>query len=289
MSENMNLKKFENALIRTAWDAEREKWYFSIVDVVGVLTDSPNPNNYWKVLKNRLKAEGNQSVTNCNQLKMVSPKDGKRYKTDVADTEQLLRLVQSIPSPKAEPFRVWLAQVGSERLDEEQDPELTIERALQTYLRMGYSEDWINQRLKPIEVRKDLTDEWRRRGIQPGQEFATLTDIISKAWSGKTTRQYKSFKGLAKQNLRDNMTNAELLLNALAELSTTQISQVEEPDSFEKSAEIAHRGGGVARAAREQLEKETGKAVVSPQNAQQILERKTPRLKDGDQKKNDEN
>lgn len=284
MAEELDLKKFEDNLIRTAWDETQEKWYFSIVDVIGVLTDSPNPNNYWKVLKNRLKAEGNQSVTNCNQLKMASPKDGKRYKTDVADTEQLLRLVQSIPSPKAEPFKLWLAQVGSERLDEEQDPELTIERALQTYLRMGYSEDWINQRLKTIEVRKDLTDEWRRRGIQPGQQFATLTDIISKAWSGKTTRQYKSFKGLTKENLRDNMTNAELLLNALAELSTTQISQVEEPAGFEKSAEIARRGGGVARAAREQLEKETGKAVVTPQNAQELRGVQPPLLSSMDDK-----
>lgn len=276
------LKQFENSLIRTAWDAEQEKWYFSIVDVVGVLTNSPNPNNYWKVLKNRLKAEGNQSVTDCNQLKMVSPKDGKRYKTDVADTEQLLRLVQSIPSPKAEPFKMWLAQVGSERLEEEQDPELTIERALQTYVRMGYSEDWINQRLKTIEVRKDLTDEWRRRGIEPGQQFATLTDIISKAWSGKTTRQYKSFKGLTKQNLRDNMTNAELVLNMLAELSTTRISEKEAPEDFEKSAEVARRGGGVARAAREQLEKEMGESIITPQNAQQIHGIKPPRLAGGD-------
>lgn len=269
MAEELDLKKFEDNLIRTIWDAEQEKWYFSVVDVCSVLTDSVDARKYWNKLKQRLKEEGNETVTNCHQLKMKAS-DGKMRLTDVADTEQLLRLVQSIPSPKAEPFKLWLAQVGSERLDEEQDPELTIERALQTYLRMGYSEDWINQRLKTIEVRKDLTDEWRRRGIQPGQQFATLTDIISKAWSGKTTRQYKSFKGLTKENLRDNMTNAELLLNALAELSTTQISQVEEPTGFEKSAEIARRGGGVARAAREQLEKETGKVVVTPQNAQKL-------------------
>lgn len=269
MPEKLDLKKFEDGLIRTAWDAEKEKWYFSVVDVCSVLTDSVDARKYWNKLKQRLKAEGNETVTNCHQLKMKAP-DGKMRLTDVADTEQLLRLVQSIPSPRAEPFKAWLAQVGSERLDEEQDPELTIERALQTYLRMGYSEDWINQRLKTIEVRRDLTDEWRRRGIQPGQQFATLTDIISKAWSGKTTRQYKSFKGLTKQSLRDNMTNAELVLNMLAELSTTRISQIEQPDNFEKSAEAARRGGGVARAAREQLEKETGEAVVTPQNAQQL-------------------
>ena len=283
MAEELDLKKFEDNLIRTAWDAEQEKWYFSIVDVCSVLTASVDARKYWNKLKQRLKEEGNETVTNCHQLKMKAS-DGKMRLTDVADTEQLLRLVQSIPSPKAEPFKLWLAQVGSERLDEEQDPELTIERALQTYLRMGYSEDWINQRLKTIEVRKDLTDEWRRRGIQPGQQFATLTDIISKAWSGKTTRQYKSFKGLTKENLRDNMTNAELLLNALAELSTTQISQVEEPAGFEKSAEIARRGGGVARAAREQLEKETGKAVVTPQNAQELRGVQPPLLNNADDK-----
>ncbi len=282
MPEKLDLKKFEDALIRTAWDAEKEEWYFSVVDVCSVLTDSVDARKYWNKLKQRLKAEGNETVTNCHQLKMKAP-DGKMRLTDVADTEQLLRLVQSIPSPRAEPFKIWLAQVGSERLDEEQDPELTIERALQTYLRMGYSEEWINQRLKTIEVRRDLTDEWRRRGIQPGQQFATLTDIISKAWSGKTTRQYKSFKGLAKQNLRDNMTNAELVLNMLAELSATRISQIEEPDNFEKSAEVARRGGGVARAAREQLEKETGEAVVTPQNAQQLRGGEVLQLEDAAQ------
>ncbi len=282
MPEKLDLKKFEDALIRTAWDAEKEEWYFSVVDVCSVLTDSVDARKYWNKLKQRLKAEGNETVTNCHQLKMKAP-DGKMRLTDVADTEQLLRLVQSIPSPRAEPFKIWLAQVGSERLDEEQDPELTIERALQTYLRMGYSEEWINQRLKTIEVRRDLTDEWRRRGIQPGQQFATLTDIISKAWSGKTTRQYKSFKGLAKQNLRDNMTNAELVLNMLAELSATRISQIEEPDNFEKSAEVARRGGGVARAAREQLEKETGEAVVTPQNAQQLRGGEVLQLEDATQ------
>lgn len=282
MPEKLDLKKFEDALIRTAWDAEKEEWYFSVVDVCSVLTDSVDARKYWNKLKQRLKAEGNETVTNCHQLKMKAP-DGKMRLTDVADTEQLLRLVQSIPSPRAEPFKIWLAQVGSERLDEEQDPELTIERALQTYLRMGYSEEWINQRLKTIEVRRDLTDEWRRRGIQPGQQFATLTDIISKAWPGKTTRQYKSFKGLAKQNLRDNMTNAELVLNMLAELSATRISQIEEPDNFEKSAEVARRGGGVARAAREQLEKETGEAVVTPQNAQQLRGGEVLQLEDATQ------
>lgn len=283
MQENVSLKKFEDGMIRTAWDEEQEKWYFSIVDVISVLTDSANPQTYWRVLKKRLKDEGNETVTNCNGLKMRAA-DGKMRLTDVADTEQLLRLVQSIPSPKAEPFKVWLAQVGSERLEEEQDPELTIQRALESYLRMGYSEDWINQRLKTIEVRKDLTDEWRRRGIQPGQQFATLTDIISKAWSGKTTRQYKSFKGLKKENLRDNMTNAELVLTMLAELSTTRISEKEQPENFEKSAEVARRGGGVAHAARQQLEKEMGESIITPKNARQLLSDQPPLLEEPDGK-----
>lgn len=287
MSEKPELKKFEDALIRTAWDAEREKWYFSIVDVCAVLTDSVDARKYWNKLKQRLTDEGNETVTNCHQLKMRAA-DGKMRLTDVADTEQLLRLIQSIPSPKAEPFKGWLAQVGSERLDEEQDPELTIERALQTYLRMGYSEAWINQRLKSIEVRKDLTDEWQRRGIQPGQQSATLTDIISKAWSGKTTRQYKSFKGLTKENLRDNMTNAELVLTMLAELSTTRISEKEKPGDFEKSAEAARRSGGVARAAREQLEKEMGESIITPQNARQLHGAEQPRLEGaGDETRKD--
>lgn len=210
------IKIFEEKKVRTVWDAEKEKWYFSIVDVIGILTESPNPRNYWKVLKHRLIKEGNESVTNCNQLKMQSA-DGKYYLTDVAGTEQLLRLVQSIPSPKAEPFKLWLAQVGSERLDELQDPELSIDRALEQYLKLGYSENWINQRLKSIEIRKELTDEWKKRGMREGVQFATLTDIITKAWSDKTTKEYKILKGLKKENLRDNMTNTELILNMLAE------------------------------------------------------------------------
>ncbi len=234
MNKQTAIQVFDDKKVRSLWDAEQEKWYFSIVDTVGVLTDSPNPNNYWKVLKNRLKKEGSELVTNCNQLKMPSA-DGKFYKTDVADTEQLFRLIQSIPSPKAEPFKVWIAKVAAERIEEMQDPELTIDRALEQYLQLGYSENWINQRLKSIEIRKELTDEWKNRGLQEGVQFATLTDIITKTWADKTTKEYKTLKGLKKENLRDNMTNTELILNMLAEASTKDISQAVNPTTFEDS------------------------------------------------------
>ncbi len=273
MTQQNAIKIFEEKKVRTVWDDEKEKWFFSIVDVIGALTDSPNPNNYWKVLKNRLKNEGSQLVTNCNQLKMQSS-DGKFYKTDVADTEQLFRLVQSIPSPKAEPFKLWIAQVAKERLDEMQDPELIIDRAMEQYLRLGYSENWINQRLKSIEIRKELTDEWKKRGMEEGQQFATLTDIITKTWSEKSTKEYKQFKGLKKDNLRDNMTNTELILNMLAEASTKDISQAVNPETFDENAKVARQGGNVARVAREELEARTGKKVVSPMNAKQALKSK---------------
>ena len=234
MTKDTAVKLFEEKQVRSVWDEEQEKWYISIVDMVGILTDSPNPRKYWSVLKTRLKAEGSQLATNCSQLKMQSA-DGKFYKTDVADTEQLFRLIQSIPSPKAEPFKLWLAKVASERLDEMQDPELSIDRALENYMNLGYSENWINQRLKSIEIRKELTDEWRKRGLKEGQQFATLTDIITKAWSDKTTKEYKMLKGLKKENLRDNMTNTELILNMLAEASTKDISVATNPETFEDS------------------------------------------------------
>jgi BRO family, N-terminal domain len=271
MNKLPGIKIFEEKKVRTLWDAEQEKWYLSIVDVIGVLTDSPNPRNYWKVLKHRLLKEGNESVTNCNQLKMQSA-DGKYYLTDVADTEQLFRLVQSIPSPKAEPFKLWLAKVAAERLDEMQDPELTIDRAMEQYLQLGYSENWINQRLKSIEIRKELTEEWKSRGLKEGQQFATLTDIITKAWAGKTTKEYKVLKGLKKENLRDNMTNTELILNMLAEASTKDISQAVNPKDFEASKKVAKQGGNVAKVARMELEAKTGKKVVSALNAKTVLE-----------------
>lgn len=270
MDKDNSIKLFEQKTIRTQWDDEQEKWYFSVIDVVGVLTESINPRKYWSVLKTRLKKEGSELATNCSQLKLLSS-DGKYYKTDVADTEQLLRLIQSIPSPKAEPFKMWLAQVGRERIDETADPELAIDRALETYLKKGYSADWVNQRLKTIEVRKALTDEWDARGVKKGQEYAILTDEITRAWSGKTTRQYKLFKGLKKENLRDNMTNVELILNMLAEASTTEISQTEQPETFEENRHVAQKGGKVAKAARVQLEKTTGKRVVTSQNAKDPL------------------
>lgn len=270
MGQNDKIQLFEDKRIRTAWDEEKEEWFFSIVDVVGVLTDSPNPNNYWKVLKKRLKDEGNESVTNCNRLKLKSPKDGKRYLTDVADTEQLLRIIQSIPSPKAEPFKMWLAQVGRERIEETIDPELTIERALETYQRKGYSREWINQRLQAIQVRKELTDEWDARGVQQGIEYAILTDEISRAWSGMTTRQYKRLKGLKKENLRDNMTTLELVLNMLAEATTTEISKQKEPETFAENVEIARAGGKVAGDARKAVETQTGVPVITSQNAAQL-------------------
>ena len=268
MTQRNAIQVFEEKKVRTLWDSDQEKWYLSIIDVIAVLTDSPNPRKYWSVLKTRLKKEGSQLATNCSQLKMRSA-DGKFYKTDVADTEQLFRLIQSIPSPKAEPFKLWLAQIASERLDEMQDPELSIDRALEQYLRLGYSENWINQRLKSIEIRKELTDEWKNRGVSEGQQFATLTDIITKTWSGKTTKEYKVFKGLKKENLRDNMTNTELILNMLAEASTKDISQAVQPESFDENKTVARQGGNVAKVALNELEAQTGKKVISQLNAKQ--------------------
>ena len=257
---------FQDKQVRTHWDAEREEWYFSVVDVVGALTDSPDPRNYWKVLKHRLKKEGNQSVTNCNQLKMVSS-DGKSYKTDVADTKQLLRIIQSIPSPKAEPFKQWLAQVGAERLDEIADPEKAIVRGADFYRAKGYSEGWINQRLQSIEMRKELTDEWKARGIDQERDYAILTNEMTRAWSGLTVRDYKEVKGLKKENLRDNMTNLELVLNMLAEVTTTAISRSRQPETFAESRNIAIEGGNVAGSARREIEQRTGQPVVSTLNA----------------------
>ena len=269
MTNKTSIKLFESKKVRSVWDSEQSKWYISIVDVVGVLTESPNPNNYWKVLKNRLRKEGNESVTNCNQLKMQSS-DGKFYKTDVADVEQLFRLIQSIPSPKAEPFKLWLAEIARERLEEIDDPELGIERLMEYYHRKGYSENWINQRLKSIEVRKELTDEWERRGVKKGQEYAMLTDIIMQTWSGMTTKQYKQHKGLKTEGLRDHMTNLELVLNMLAEASTTEISKEKQPVTLSENAKVAQQGGSVAAAARQKLELESGKKVVSKLNAKNL-------------------
>ena len=274
MSQNDKIQLFEDKRIRTAWDEEKEEWYFSIVDVVAVLTDQPDQrgaSNYWAKLKQRLKEEGaDQLLTNCQQLKMKSPKDGKRYNTDVADTEQLLRIVQSIPSPKAEPFRTWLAQVGRERIEETIDPELTIERALETYLKKGYTREWINQRLQAIQVRKELTDEWDARGVQKGVEYAILTDEISRAWSGMSTRQYKNLKGLKKENLRDNMTTLELVLNMLAEATTTQFSKDRKPTTFQENLEVAKAGGQVAGRTRKDIESQSNTPVISPKNAAQL-------------------
>jgi len=269
MTKKTAIKLFHEQRIRSLWDDKIEKWYFSIVDVIGILTGSKNPNNYWKVLKNRLKKEGSELVTNCNQLKMQSS-DGKYYRTDVADTEQLFRLIQSIPSPKAEPFKLWLAKVGRERVDEIEDPEIGIDRLMETYLRKGYSREWINQRLKSIEIRKELTDEWEYRGVKKGQEYAILTDEITKAWSGFTTKQYKSYKDLKKENLRDHMTNLELVLNMLAEASTTEISKEKEPETFLENKDVARKGGNVAKAARLKLENTTGKKVVKRLNAKDL-------------------
>lgn len=276
MTHREAIKVFEQRTIRSLWDDESEKWFFSIVDVVAVLTDSPNPQVYWRVLKKRLKDEGNQTVTNCNGFKMQAP-DGKMRKTDCADTEQLFRLIQSISSPKAEPFKLWMAQVASERIDQIQDPELSIEQALKDYKRLGYSDNWINQRLKSIEIRKELTNEWKKRGLEEGVQFAALTDIIYKTWADKTAKEYRNFKGLKKENLRDNMTNKELVLNMLAELSTKEISEVVEPDSFPMHKLVAKQGGEVARNARLELESKTGKKMISPMN-----------VKDGLMLKNDE-
>lgn len=267
--ENDKLQLFEDKAIRTAWDEEKEEWYFSIVDVVAVLTDSPNPQTYWRVMKKRLKDEGNETVTNCNALKMTAA-DGKKRLTDVATTEQLLRIIQSIPSPKAEPFKLWLAEVGRERIEETIDPEQAIDRALETYLKKGYTREWINQRLQAIQVRKELTDEWQDRGVKKGVEYAILTDEITRAWSGMTTRQYKKLKGLKKENLRDNMSTTEIILNMLAETSTKDISQASKPETFEENIEVARRGGNVAGIAKQALEAETGKPVITSQNAAQL-------------------
>ena len=270
---NDKIQLFEEQQIRTAWDEENEEWYFSVVDVVGVLTEQPDydgARNYWKVLKTRLKEEGNELVTKCNQLKMKSPKDGKRYNTDVADTEQLLRIIQSIPSKKAEPFKMWLAQVGRERMEETIDPELAIDRALDTYLKKGYSEDWIHQRLLSIRVRNELTAEWKQRGIKSGNEYAILTDEISRAWSGMTTREYKDLKGLKKENLRDNMSTTEIILNMLAETATKDISARMKPETFAESKKVAKRGGSIAGNARRELEEELGESVITPKNATQL-------------------
>ena len=270
MDNNDKIQIFEDKKIRTAWNEETEEWYFSVVDVIGVLTDSPNPNNYWKVLKKRLKDEGNESVTNCNQLKLKSHKDGKKYKTDVADTEQLLRIIQSIPSPKAEPFKMWLAQVGRERIEETIDPELAIDRAFETYLKKGYTREWIYQRLLSIKVRNELTGEWDAHGVQKGIEYAILTDEITKAWSGMTTRQYKNLKGLKKENLRDNMSTTEIVLNMLAEVSATEISKTDNPTTFEENRNVAKKGGEIAGQARENIEKRTGKSVITSKNATEL-------------------
>ncbi|MCC5931343.1 MAG: Bro-N domain-containing protein [Cyclobacteriaceae bacterium] len=279
MKKQNEIKVFEDKQVRAVWSEEQEKWYFSVIDVIEVLTGSPRPRKYWNALKTKLKAEGSELSHNLGQLKMQST-DGKFYLTDVADTEQLFRLIQSIPSPKAEPFKQWLAQVAAERLDEMQDPELSIDRALEQYMKLGYSENWINQRLKSIEIRKELTDEWKKRGLKEGVQFATLTDIITKAWSDKTTKEYKILKGLKKENLRDNMTNTELILNMLAEASTKDISEAVKPNDFEESKKVAKQGGNVAKVARKELEAKTGKNVVTSLNAKTALG-----LNEGDKKK----
>ena len=264
------IKLFEERKVRTIWDDTHEKWYFSIVDVVAILTDSPNPQTYWRVLKKRLKEEGNETVTNCNALKLKAA-DGKMRLTDVADTEQLFRLIQSIPSPKAEPFKLWMAEVASTRIDQLQDPERSIEQAVADYRRLGYSEAWINQRIKSIEVRKELTDEWKRTGVKEGVEYATLTDIITQQWSGFTTKEYKQYKGLKKENLRDNMTNLEMAFNILAEASATELSKQRDPQGVEEQKKVAKEGGGVAKVARKQLEAQLGRSVISPTKAKDYL------------------
>jgi len=273
MKKQDAIKIFENKKVRTLWDGEQEKWYFSVIDVVEVLTNSDRPRKYWNDLKTKLQKEGSELSDKIGQLKLPA-EDGKLRLTDVADTEQLFRLIQSIPSPKAEPFKLWLAQIATERLDEMQDPEITIDRALEQYLQLGYSENWINQRLKSIEIRKELTDEWKNRGLKEGAQFATLTDIITKAWAGKTTKEYKILKGLKKENLRDNMTNTELILNMLAEASTKDISQAVKPETFDQSKTVAKQGGNVANVARKELESRTGTKVVTSLNAKTVLSAK---------------
>lgn len=271
MVKKNSIKLFGDDKIRAIWDDDQEKWYFSVVDVVAVLTESPNPQTYWRVLKKRLKDEGNETVTNCNALRMRAA-DGKMRLTDVADTEQLLRIIQSVPSPKAEPFKMWLAKVGADRLDQMQDPELSIQQAMIDYKRLGYSDNWINQRLKSIEIRKDLTDQWKLHNVEEGVQFASLTDIIYQAWAGRTTKEYKQYKGLKKENLRDNMTNEELILNMLAELSTTSITKAKNPQTLDENKQCAKEGGNVARVAKEELESKTGRQVVSPLSAKRFFE-----------------
>ena len=275
MTKKETLKLFEERKVRTVWDDEKEKWYFSIVDVESVLTDSVDATAYWRKLKQRLKEEGNETVTNCHGLKMKAT-DGKMRLTDVADTEQLLRIIQSIPSPKAEPFKQWMAHVASERLDQMQDPELSIEQAMMDYKRLGYSDNWINQRLKSIEIRKDLTDQWKLHNVEEGIQYATLTDIIYQQWAGKSAKEYKQFKGLKKENLRDNMTNEELVLNMLAELSTTSITKAKNPQTLGENMQCAADGGDVARVACEQLEQKTGREVVTPLSAKRFFEGQKP-------------
>lgn len=286
MVNKNSMKLFGDDKIRAIWDDEQEKWYFSVVDVVAVLTESPNPQTYWRVLKKRLKDEGNETVTNCNGLKMRAT-DGKMRLTDVADTEQLLRIIQSIPSPKAEPFKAWLAKVGAERLDQMQDPELSIQQAMMDYKRLGYSDNWINQRLKSIEIRKDLTDQWKLHNVEEGVQYASLTDIIYQTWAGRTAKEYKQLKGLKKENLRDNMTNEELVLNMLAELSATSITKAKNPQTLDENKTCAKEGGDVARVAREELEAKTGRQVVSPLSAKRFFEAQQPKENLEDKKNND--
>lgn len=289
MVKKKSIKLFGDDKIRAIWDDEQEKWYFSIVDVIAVLTESPNPQTYWRVLKKRLKDEGNETVTNCNALKMRAA-DGKMRLTDVADTEQLLRIIQSVPSPKAEPFKMWLAKVGADRLDQMQDPELSIQQAMIDYKRLGYSDNWINQRLKSIEIRKDLTDQWKLHNVEEGVQYASLTDIIYQTWAGRTTKEYKQYKGLKKENLRDNMTNEELILNMLAELSTTSITKAKNPQTLNENKQCAKEGGNVARVAREELESKTGRQVVSPLSAKRFFEVQQPKksLEDNNNDKEEE-
>ena len=284
MSDIEKIQLFENKKIRTAWDEEKQEWYFSIVDICGILTEQPDydgARKYWKVLKGRLIAEGFELVSNCYQLKMVSPKDGKKYSTDVTDMQQAFRIIQSIPSKKAEPFKRWLAQVGAERIHQMQDPELGIQQSLQDYKRLGYSDNWINQRLKSIEIRKDLTDQWKAHGVEEGTGYATLTDIIYYTWAGLTAREYKHLKGLKQENLRDNMTNEELVMNMLAELTTSNITKEEHPETMSEHARVAERGGSVAKVAKEAFEKQTGKKVVSSMSMKRYIESQQPKLELG--------
>ena len=270
MTKQESIKLFEEKKVRTVWDDEQEKWYFSVVDVVGVLTESKDPQVYWRKLKQRLKEEGNETVTNCHSLKLRAA-DGKMRLTDVADTEQIFRIIQSIPSPKAEPFKQWMAQVAAQRIDQMQDPELSIDQAIMDYKRLGYSDAWINQRIKSIEVRKELTDEWERTGVNKGVEYASLTDIITKEWSGLTTKQYKNLKGLKKENLRDNMTNLEIAFNILAEASATELSKQQNPNGYVEQKSVAKAGGGVAKVARNQLEEQLGRTIISPKKASDYI------------------